>query len=171
MPDRVKNGTFLGQVRETILLRQIRQERGPECAPTVIFWSNVAFGEAPPAKDRRFPGSVERRFPIDVGYAAELANHAGIRGKPQNGAIYRCFVLPTENVFLLEINWPYEIKVEINPIAQSLRLHGVAEKVRAERGPATVKVSRQCLVRNDLVRVADLNPVRDAAEFVRSIGI
>src|SRR5208282_5071212 len=117
------------------------------------------------------PRSVERRSPVDVRYLAELPNHVGFRRKPQNRTIDRRFVLPTENIIIMEINRCYEIKVEIGPIAQSLRLHGVAEKIRAERGPATVKVSRERLVRNHLVRVADLHSVRDAAEFFRSIGV
>ena len=94
-----------------------------------------------------------------------------IRRKPQNRAVYRPLVLPTENVLVMEINWPYEIKVEVDPITQSLRLHGVAEKIRAERGQTNVKVSRERRVRNHLVRVADFDTVRDATEFVRSIGI
>src|SRR5271166_3852190 len=71
----------------------------------------------------------------------------------------------------MEINRPFEIKVEIDPIAQSLRLHGVAEKIRAERGPTTVKVSCERFVWNHLVRVADFHPIRNVAEFFRSIGI
>src|SRR5580704_3928318 len=171
MPDRVKDRTFLGLFRDTILLRQIRQNRWPKCAPTVVFWADVAFHKPPPIEDGCFPRSVERRFPVYLGYLAELANHVAIRRKPQNRAVYRPLVLPTENVLVTEINWPYEIKIEVDPITQSLRLHGVAKKIRAERGQTNVKISRECWVRNHLVRVADFDTVRDATEFVRGIGI
>src|SRR5271165_2639057 len=171
MPDRVKDGTLLGLFRNTVLFRQIRQDHWPECAPTVIFWADVSLHESPPVEDDRFPRSVERRSPVDVRYLAQLPNHAGFRREPQNRAIDRRFVLPTQNIIVMEINRSYEIKVEIGPIAQSLRLHGIAEKIRAERGPAAVKVSRERVVRNHLVRVADLHAVRNAAEFFRSIGV
>src|SRR5271155_5524830 len=129
MPDRVKDRTFLGLFRDTILLRQIRQNRWPKCAPTIIFRADVAFHKPPPIEDGCFPRSVERWFPVYLGYLAELANHVAIRRKPQNRAVYRPLVLPAENIVVVEVDWLNEIEVEIDPIAQPLCLQGVAKKI------------------------------------------
>ena len=171
MGDRIEHRAFLGPFCHSVLPRKIRKEHRSECAPAVILRPKVPLGQPPPVEDGGLSGPVERRPPVHLRDLAELSNHVGVRGEAQNRAVYRGPVFPSEQIVVLEVDRPDEIEVEIDPGAQTLRLHRVAKEIRAQGGRAAFKIMRKLLIRNHFIRVTDLDPAGNSAKLSGSIRI
>ena len=171
MGDRIEHGALLGPFRHSVLPREIRKEHRSECAPAVILRPEVPLGQPPPVEDGGLSGPVERRPPVHLRDLAELPNHVGVCGEPQNRAVYRGPVLPPEQIVVLEVDRPDEIEVEIDPGAQPFRLHRVAKEIRAEGSRAAVKIMRKLLIRNHFIRVTNLDPAGNSAKLPGRIRI
>src|ERR1700722_16758725 len=110
MHHRVEYRARFGPLRDPVLLGEVGEDRGPKNAPPMVLRSYVALRAPLPIEHRRFPRTVERRSPVELRDAAQVANHVAVSGKTQNRAIDRFLVFPAKEIFFFEIECPKKDK-------------------------------------------------------------